>query len=152
MELAENSAVEDKIKMVVGNGESTSLWLDHWHQVDPLYLLTNQDVYPCFDLDLKARVRNIVLDAAWTWPEGEFWSRIHEATPPNFNSRMNRADSPIWLPSLTVSSLSPTLCIPFPLHNRSLFGTTFYGVLAPFQDSLLFLSSIPPHFVPHCIK
>ncbi|KAG5542725.1 hypothetical protein RHGRI_015741 [Rhododendron griersonianum] len=57
--------VQPLIKYVIGNGNTTFLWLDHWHAVGPLYNLFGEDIVCNVGSSLLAKVSSIIQNGDW---------------------------------------------------------------------------------------
>lgn len=58
------------IWLVVGNGQSTFLWLDNWHSLGHLYLKLGDRVVFNLGRSLGAKISSIIENGRWKWPRG----------------------------------------------------------------------------------
>ncbi|KAI8533301.1 hypothetical protein RHMOL_Rhmol11G0286700 [Rhododendron molle] len=56
------------IKSKIGNGLSTFLWLDHWHNLGPLFHKFGDRVSFNLGRSLNAKVSSIIYQGGWRWP------------------------------------------------------------------------------------
>ncbi|KAG5535897.1 hypothetical protein RHGRI_023618 [Rhododendron griersonianum] len=56
------------IKSKIGNGLSTFLWLDHWHNLGPLFQKFGDRVSFNLGRSLNAKVSSIIYHGGWRWP------------------------------------------------------------------------------------
>ncbi|KAI8554932.1 hypothetical protein RHMOL_Rhmol05G0134400 [Rhododendron molle] len=55
-------------RSIIGNGQSTFLWLDNWHNLGPLYLKYGDRVAFNMGRSLAAKVSSIINNGEWHWP------------------------------------------------------------------------------------
>ncbi|KAI8564441.1 hypothetical protein RHMOL_Rhmol03G0181800 [Rhododendron molle] len=55
-------------RSIIGNGQSTFLWLDNWHNLGPLYLKYGDRVAFNMGRSLTAKVSSIINNGEWHWP------------------------------------------------------------------------------------
>lgn len=103
------------IRSVIGNGESTFLWLDNWHPLGPLYLVSGDRIRFNMGRNLHAKVSSVIVDSRWNWPRSRssVTQEIMQATPVSFVPYPERDDRVIWSvsPSGEYSSKSAWLAI-----------------------------------------
>lgn len=84
-----------------GNGASTSLWLNNWHPLGPLYKRYGENVCSNIGRSLHARVSAIICDGTWSWPRqrNRYIQEIKNNTPPDFLPDISNEDSVVLIPS-----------------------------------------------------
>ena len=87
------------IKHVIGDGESTSFWHDHWHSYGPLSRLGSSAISTS-GIPLNALVSSIVVGESWYWPlpiSSAIWDVVNnlDGLVPNSSC----GDSFVWFAS-----------------------------------------------------
>ena len=92
------SLARDKIKCVVGNGNSTSLWYDNWHPLGPFVSKFGNSFISASGLGEEAKVGAIIEGGDWNWPSGSSeWQEIISAMPSDLKPNIAIRDRVIWL-------------------------------------------------------
>ena len=92
------SKVKERIKMKIGNGQNTFMWLDNWHPLGPLLEKYGPRVVYDSGLDSHAKVKEVIQDSQWCWPPANSWQlmEIKNKVDVRPNSEEDRA---WWQPS-----------------------------------------------------
>ncbi|KAI8537304.1 hypothetical protein RHMOL_Rhmol09G0013100 [Rhododendron molle] len=93
--------VQPLIKYVIGNGNTTFLWLDNWHAAGPLYNLFGEDIVHNVGSSLLAKVSSIIQNGDWHWPRqrNRAIMQIMRSTPATLRPYIAVEDSVTWLPA-----------------------------------------------------
>lgn len=93
--------VQPLIKHVIGDGDSTFLWLDHWHNVGPLYKVFGDNIVRNVGSSPLAKVYSIIHEGEWQWPRqrNRAIMQIMGSTPLTLKPNSLVADSVIWIPT-----------------------------------------------------
>ncbi|KAI8544609.1 hypothetical protein RHMOL_Rhmol08G0310000 [Rhododendron molle] len=91
------------ITKIIGNGESTFLWLDNWHPLGSLFSKFGNGIVFNLGRSLDARVSSIIADGCWRWPRARnaIVQKIIRHTPDNLVPHPDREDTVLW--NLTVT-------------------------------------------------
>lgn len=91
--------VQPWIKYVIGNGASTYLWVDNWHNLGPLYQKFGD--YTGFNggRSLTNKVASIIHNGLWKWPRPRcaISREIIANTDPNLVPNVDILDSVRWV-------------------------------------------------------
>lgn len=90
---------QERIKVAVGNGVSTSVWFDNWHSVGPLFKLVNPIFITSYEVSANVIVEGLIRGISQDWPHGDFWRQLESQTPTRFHYWPNREDQLIWMSS-----------------------------------------------------
>ncbi|KAG5545465.1 hypothetical protein RHGRI_017828 [Rhododendron griersonianum] len=53
------------VKHIIGNGQSTFLWLDNWHPRGPLYKLLDDKALSRIGFSLFDKVNSVIVNGGW---------------------------------------------------------------------------------------
>ncbi|KAI8544608.1 hypothetical protein RHMOL_Rhmol08G0310000 [Rhododendron molle] len=83
------------ITKIIGNGESTFLWLDNWHPLGSLFSKFGNGIVFNLGRSLDARVSSIIADGCWRWPRARnaIVQKIIRHTPDNLVPHPDREDT-----------------------------------------------------------
>ncbi|KAF7124827.1 hypothetical protein RHSIM_Rhsim12G0188500 [Rhododendron simsii] len=115
--------VQPLIKHVIGDGDSTFLWLDHWHTVGPLYKVFGDSIVRNVGSSLLAKVSSIIHEGEWQWPRqrNRAIMQIMRSTPLTLKPNPLVADSVIWIPArhgmFSVNSALQAFRTPLPKNS-----------------------------------
>lgn len=88
----------EKIRHIIGNGESTSLWHDNWHNIGPLFKRFGERIIYDSGLGKRAKVSDIVNGRDWKWPVANSRDLMEVKTSITFNP-LSGNDRSLWTPS-----------------------------------------------------
>lgn len=96
-------AQQMRMKMIIGNGEDTFMWLDNWHPLRPLIKCTSARAWKAFPGGRHAKVSLIIINNKWKWPEGRKQNvevrRIIETMPISLIPKIDQNDQLQWIPN-----------------------------------------------------
>lgn len=86
---------------MIGSGENTFLWYDNWHPLGSLRSKYGDRLIYDTALDSNSKVRSIVTDSGWQWPNDSSWEvqEIISTTPPDLTPSPLTVDKVISFPS-----------------------------------------------------
>lgn len=86
------------IKSVIGNGQTTFLWLDNWHTLGPLFQKFGNRVVFNLGRSLCAKVSSIIVNGRWRWPRGRnaTINEIIAATDGDLLPQVAQEDRVVW--------------------------------------------------------
>ncbi|XP_038972041.1 uncharacterized protein LOC120104629 [Phoenix dactylifera] len=90
---------EWKMRYLVGNESSISLWFDHWHSLGPLIEVFGERFIYDSGLGQNAKVEAIIDGQEWHWPISRFpaWLELISSTPTSFRPDSRRSDVLQWI-------------------------------------------------------
>jgi hypothetical protein len=90
-----------KMKYIIGDGMTTSLWFDNWHPHSPLADSYGERFIYDSGMAKNAKVNVLIQNSEWKTPTTQAigWHPIIEAIPSNSNPKMGQKDEIVWLDS-----------------------------------------------------
>ncbi|GJW89182.1 RNA-directed DNA polymerase, eukaryota, reverse transcriptase zinc-binding domain protein [Tanacetum coccineum] len=82
----------------IGNGKSTSVWYDKWHQLGPLSnIITRREIYDARFKDNDC-VFDMIENGRWRWPS-EWWEKFPVLKSINVPCQSEKSDQSVWIRS-----------------------------------------------------
>ncbi|GJU01456.1 RNA-directed DNA polymerase, eukaryota, reverse transcriptase zinc-binding domain protein [Tanacetum coccineum] len=82
----------------IGNGKSTSVWYDKWHQLGPLSnIITRREIYDARFKDNDC-VFDMIENGRWRWPS-EWWEKFPVLKSINVPCISEKSDQSVWIRS-----------------------------------------------------
>jgi len=91
-----------KMKYIIGDRMTTSLWFDNWHPHSQLVDSYGERFIYDSGMEKKTKVNVLIHNLEWKIPTTQAigWHPIVEAIPSNSNPKMGQKDEIVWLDSL----------------------------------------------------
>nr|GEW81642.1 hypothetical protein [Tanacetum cinerariifolium] len=85
------------VRTKVRNGRNCNIWFDSWHDRGPLNRVISQSIIIAVNLSLSARVRDLVSENGWIWPNDwvSEYGEVLDIPVPTFNDDI--AERTIWV-------------------------------------------------------